>query len=376
MRRVFTSMAGRRLLPKEGWSLNRVIHDTAAPTVKARVEADTVLFAIQHRLLEDTSRRFILDLIMEGDFTRIQERPLSLPPSLVRLELNGFRGLRELELLEFPQLDEVPPGLRVLKLHTYEHPLPPLPDTLETLVLDNCTHHVVDVPDSVRSLSLYWRPPEPAPPLPARWPPHLERLAYWARCEDAALELNGCVVHTCLPQNLREMRLGSEFTQRLTFTGRVTLMNSKSAAVDNSKRRKTPAPVTPGVADGNISGFRHAADSSPDLELERRLRETEKEFNEVLRRSAELEKCITQGVPPPEVPQLLARLATLIAALDKLQAERVDAIVPQTGRHSEGVSETARKRRRSMNATLQERRAWLEQALDAARAYAKAGAAV
>eukprot|EP00611_Tribonema_gayanum_P026670 TRINITY_DN6410_c0_g1_i1.p1 TRINITY_DN6410_c0_g1~~TRINITY_DN6410_c0_g1_i1.p1 ORF type:complete len:237 (-),score=53.15 TRINITY_DN6410_c0_g1_i1:686-1396(-) len=154
------------------------------------------------------------------------------------------------------------------------------------------------------------------------------------------------------------------------------LMNSKSAAVDNSKRRKTPAPVTPGVADGNISGFRHAADSSPDLELERRLRETEKEFNEVLRRSAELEKGITQGVPPPEVPQLLARLATLIAALDKLQAERVDAIVPQTGRHSEGVSETARKRRRSMNATLQERRAWLEQALDAARAYAKAGAAV
>ncbi|KAG5181147.1 hypothetical protein JKP88DRAFT_279002 [Tribonema minus] len=85
-------MAGRRLLPKNCWSLNRAIHDTAAPTVKVRLEADSATCAIFHRILEDSARRLVVRLTMDGDFTSIQERPLSLPPSLVRLELNGFRG--------------------------------------------------------------------------------------------------------------------------------------------------------------------------------------------------------------------------------------------------------------------------------------------
>ncbi|KAG5178496.1 hypothetical protein JKP88DRAFT_346836 [Tribonema minus] len=120
-------------------------------------------------------------------------------------------GLRKLELIDFPQLAEVPPGLRELKLREYEHPLPPLPDTLETLVLDECAHHVTDIPNSVRSLSLYWLPPQPAPPLPARWPARMERLVYWGKYEESGL-----------PQMLQELRLGSEFTQAMTFTGRVT----------------------------------------------------------------------------------------------------------------------------------------------------------
>eukprot|EP00611_Tribonema_gayanum_P027053 TRINITY_DN6583_c0_g3_i2.p1 TRINITY_DN6583_c0_g3~~TRINITY_DN6583_c0_g3_i2.p1 ORF type:complete len:488 (+),score=47.68 TRINITY_DN6583_c0_g3_i2:32-1465(+) len=444
-RRVFTSMAGRRLLPKEGWILNRAIHDTVAPTVKVHLVAGRATPAIAHRLLEDTIRRHIVSLTMDRDFTNIQERPLSLPPSLVRLELNGFRGeldpapaglrdlllramdgetphpllksmfdndavqifnretaeiigamlptLRTLEVcgrwdwfinlsscmqvlcklprahLEYlhvlscsvhwedllllltpavtkvaleccrlypdavlsrsvvPELPdgllsldlircefsgtaltisrlpdslrhlvvqteedsdgsvhfeqplpsllesfklvtfdntvdacegmlpaglrvlelvgrhhqwldepEVPPSLRVLKLRAHRHPLPQLPDTLETLELNECTHHVSDIPNSVRSLSLYWRPPQPMPPLPARWPAHLERLMYWAKSDCAPmpaikrlpptlreLALNGCEVHAGLPRTLQKVRLGRNFTQDLTFTGRVTV---------------------------------------------------------------------------------------------------------------------------------------------------------
>ncbi|KAG5181157.1 hypothetical protein JKP88DRAFT_246356 [Tribonema minus] len=85
-------MAGRRLLPKNCWSLNRAIHDTAAPTVEAQLVAGNATPAIAHRLLEDTARRLVVAVTMEGDFTSTQERALSLPPSLVRLELNGFRG--------------------------------------------------------------------------------------------------------------------------------------------------------------------------------------------------------------------------------------------------------------------------------------------
>ncbi|KAG5181153.1 hypothetical protein JKP88DRAFT_349274 [Tribonema minus] len=241
MRMVFTSMAGRRLLPKEGWGLNRAIRDTAAPTVsvhvkRAPLKADSTSCTILHGLLEDSARRLVVKLTMEGDFTSVQERPLSLPPSLVSLYLNGFRGLRELDLVAFPQLDELPPGLRFLKLRNHDHPLPPLPDTLETLVLDNCTHHVANIPDSVRSLSLYWLPPNPAPPLPTRWPAHLERLMYWAKSDGAPmpvikrlpptlreLALNGCEVHASLPRTLQKVRLGRNFTQQLTFTGRVTV---------------------------------------------------------------------------------------------------------------------------------------------------------
>ncbi|KAG5181168.1 hypothetical protein JKP88DRAFT_279023 [Tribonema minus] len=230
IRIVFTSMAGRRLLPEEGWSLSRAIHDTAAPIVKVRLEAGGVPIAMAHHLLEDTARKLIVELTMEGDFTEIQARPLSLPPSLVQLELAGFRGelgpapsgLRKLSLCAYcedgdkiiphPPLadindgdamqnllqemaelirafNELPPSLRVLKLHKYEHPLPPLPDTLETLVLDECTGHIAQLPNSVRSLSLYWRPPRPAPPLPARWPAHLEHLTYWSCALDAGSQI-------------------------------------------------------------------------------------------------------------------------------------------------------------------------------------------
>eukprot|EP00611_Tribonema_gayanum_P005492 TRINITY_DN1471_c0_g5_i3.p4 TRINITY_DN1471_c0_g5~~TRINITY_DN1471_c0_g5_i3.p4 ORF type:complete len:191 (-),score=46.81 TRINITY_DN1471_c0_g5_i3:71-643(-) len=154
-------------------------------------------------------------------------------------------GLRELHLLEFPQLDEVPPGLRVLKLREHKHPLPQLPNTLETLVLNECTHCVDSVPDSLRSLSLYWQPPRPAPPLPARWPAHLEQLVYWGKSDSAEppriehlpstlrqLELNGCEVHAGLPQTLQEVRLGREFTQEFEFPGKVTV-DSKQTDFDD-----------------------------------------------------------------------------------------------------------------------------------------------
>ncbi|KAG5181152.1 hypothetical protein JKP88DRAFT_322275 [Tribonema minus] len=393
MRRVFTSMAGRRLLPKEGWSLNRAIHDTAAPTVmyrlyRARVGAGSAPLALPHRLLEDTRRRLVVQLLIDGDFTNIQERPLSLPPFLVRLELYGFRGelgpppsggLRELRLcatssiatsvhhlltdiqngeavtnffretaevlrallpavralevhgeyepyrcvhvrtfmpalLEVPHpnlkglsldgwkvhwedllpllsstvaelqleacqcdsdagsdrltvpplpegfssltlrgcpgsrfqpLGDLPPGLRVLKLRCYTHPLPPLPDTLETLVLDHCTHHVDDVFDSARLLSLSWRPPQPTPSLPSRWPARLKRLVYWGKPDTAEpqriqnlpstltrLELNRCELHADLPRTLRELHLGNEFTQELNFkefTGRIHTNSTRSS---------------------------------------------------------------------------------------------------------------------------------------------------
>ncbi|KAG5181177.1 hypothetical protein JKP88DRAFT_246383 [Tribonema minus] len=453
-------MAERRLLPKNCWSLNKVIHDTVAPTVTVHLVAGSAALAIPHHLLEDTTRRHVVTLTMDGDFTSTQERPLSLPPSLVRLSLRGFRGelgpvpsgLRELHIcayrnaegnpypiyhphplladitnsdavqrflqemseitvavlptvrllclvgmntedfillrtcmqalckvphpklkdlrlyawtlhwedllqllsppaavqkvtienchftsdsesaegrftipslpeglvslevarchcgsevmvisrlpeslrhvnvavirtdVEFAQplppllesfslklvdvhanisagmlpaslrvlelvgrhlqLEEVPPSLRVLKLRAYKHPLPQLPDTLETLVLDECKHHVAEVPDSVRSLSLCWCHPHPAPPLPARWPTHLERLIYWGESDEffgtphdmphidslpptlRRLELNGCAVMAELPQALQELRLGCEFRDTVNlkdFTGSVTV---------------------------------------------------------------------------------------------------------------------------------------------------------
>ncbi|KAG5177719.1 hypothetical protein JKP88DRAFT_331492 [Tribonema minus] len=445
LRMVLLNMAGRRLLPKEAWSLSRSVHDSAAPTVQVRLVADSAAFAIPHRLLDDTARRLVVKLTMEGDFSSIQDRPLSLPASLVRLELHGFRGelgpapagLRELFLcacrdqgihhpllevladeynvlqflhetaemvgsmlptlrvlhvdglnlrhdlracmqvlcelphpyledltlsnfklhledllsllsppvamvnmvycslesdavssrftmptfpeglislsvkdcyfareglvlsrlpnslrhiivesssedvdIELPlptlleslslaatrnsesfnitagmlpaglqslelagsrhaQLDEMPPGLRVLKLRSHEHLLPPFPDTLETLVLDNCTHQIADIPDSVQSLSLYWSqdPPALQLPVPTRWPACLEHLVYWGtrthqdrrpRVERLPptlrwLELNCCEIHADLPQTLQELRLGREFNQPLhleQFTGR------------------------------------------------------------------------------------------------------------------------------------------------------------
>eukprot|EP00611_Tribonema_gayanum_P032389 TRINITY_DN9652_c0_g1_i1.p1 TRINITY_DN9652_c0_g1~~TRINITY_DN9652_c0_g1_i1.p1 ORF type:complete len:483 (-),score=98.28 TRINITY_DN9652_c0_g1_i1:66-1514(-) len=451
VRMVFTSMAGRRLLPKECWSLSRVLHDTVAPTIKVHLVSDSTKSVILHRLLEDISRRRIRCLTLDGDFTGMQQRPLSLPPSLVQLELNGFRGelgrtppslqrlylcafremhdeahiphplltdiddgdavqhflqeaaqivqamlptLRSLHLCglrlldskciriracvralwglphphleyfglldwtlcwadlvpllspavaeldvefctfsddggdaiaipslpeglsslsvrtcfseavdwvfrELPQslrhllvladtaesgivfqhplpplleslvveneghvsvtarvllaglcelqvggfqlerLDELPPRLRELTLRRYQHRIPLLPDTLETLVLDGCTRHAVDVPDSVRSLSLYWHMPHPAPPLPARWPARLERLVYWAigASDDAPepcidrplpptlteLELSGCTCLTDLPQALQVLHLGRGFSQQLQLAGSFTV---------------------------------------------------------------------------------------------------------------------------------------------------------
>eukprot|EP00611_Tribonema_gayanum_P005485 TRINITY_DN1471_c0_g1_i1.p1 TRINITY_DN1471_c0_g1~~TRINITY_DN1471_c0_g1_i1.p1 ORF type:complete len:503 (+),score=54.85 TRINITY_DN1471_c0_g1_i1:67-1509(+) len=460
VRMVFTSMAGRRLLPKKCWSLSRLLHDTVAPIIKVHLVADSTNSVILHRLLEDTSRRRIRRLTLDGDFTSMQQRPLSLPPSLVRLELNGFRGelgpvppslqklylcayrymhdeekiphplltdidnddavqhflretaqiveamlptLRSLQLcglrplasecvgirpciqalwglphphLEYfgfrdwllcwadlvpllspavaqvdvafcsflgsiedvltipslpegvaslsvtagftrdvvwafsklPQslrhllvdrastdviafgqplptvlksfivessgevhvaagalpaglcvlqlggfqlerLDELPPRLQELLLRGYEHPLPLLPDTLETVVLHDCTHDVVDFPDSVRSLALYWRHPRPAPPLPARWPAQLERLVYWAigvagdapePCIDrplppklTELELNGCSIATHLPQMLQKLKLGRGFSQELCLTGSfIATVNSRKYSYD------------------------------------------------------------------------------------------------------------------------------------------------
>ncbi|KAG5186691.1 hypothetical protein JKP88DRAFT_254403 [Tribonema minus] len=459
VRMVFTSMAGRRLLPKECWSLSSLLHDTVAPTIEVHPVADSADSAVLHRLLEDTSRRRIRCLTLDGDFTSIQQRPLSLPPSLERLELNGFRGelgaapsgLRELHLyagfdrgedivphpllaelydsaLDSPDdsaigseaawefvgemaeivkaflptlrvlvvcglsqmvslqalmtklvetplprlqvlslhnwavpwedlllllspvlakvklenclilvlyadidtpkytvpalpeglvsldldlcfshvdlwvfgglpeslrhlvvvmegisvrfeaplptllesfraetlgsgihidmgllpaglrklklagaeqqpLDRVPAGLRVLMLRNYRHPLPQLPDTLVVLVVHECMHHAVDLPDSLRSLSLYWRPAFPTPPLPARWPVHLQRLVYCGESHQSPvpgiehlpptlgqLTLNGCEVRTSLPQMLEELCLGRQFTQAIdldNFRGRV-----------------------------------------------------------------------------------------------------------------------------------------------------------
>ncbi|KAG5181158.1 hypothetical protein JKP88DRAFT_322303 [Tribonema minus] len=79
-------------------------------------------------------------------------------------------GLRMLDLWgDFDQpLVDLLPGLRVLKLGLYEHPLPQLPDTLETPVLDGCTHHITTLPAGLRSLSVYWQPPFHAPRLPLR----------------------------------------------------------------------------------------------------------------------------------------------------------------------------------------------------------------
>ncbi|KAG5181150.1 hypothetical protein JKP88DRAFT_279006 [Tribonema minus] len=277
MRRVFTSMAGRRLLPKESWSLNRAIHDTAAPTVEVHLVAGSASPAIAHCLLEGIVRRLIVNLTMEGDFTKIQAHPLSLPPSLVRLSLRGFRvhwqdliallspavanvevhsclfasdirshavtilslpeGLSSLQMAACntvssgrvifsraptPELADLPPGLRVLKLRAYEHPLPPLPHTLETL---------------------------PAPPLPDDWPAHLEHLVYWATAasdsEDRAwvdhlpltltrLELNGCaVLDGAVPQTLQELRLGRELRHAFDldvkkFTGTIKINSNRS----------------------------------------------------------------------------------------------------------------------------------------------------
>eukprot|EP00611_Tribonema_gayanum_P005490 TRINITY_DN1471_c0_g5_i1.p1 TRINITY_DN1471_c0_g5~~TRINITY_DN1471_c0_g5_i1.p1 ORF type:complete len:433 (+),score=59.07 TRINITY_DN1471_c0_g5_i1:1601-2899(+) len=108
-RMVFFNMAGRRLLPKECWSLSRLMHDTVALTIKVHLVADSTNSAILHRLLEDTSRRRIHTLTLDGDFTSMQQRPLRLPPSLVRLELNGFRG----------ELGAAPSGLRELYLYAF-----------------------------------------------------------------------------------------------------------------------------------------------------------------------------------------------------------------------------------------------------------------
>ncbi|KAG5187683.1 hypothetical protein JKP88DRAFT_287990 [Tribonema minus] len=215
MRRVLTIMAGRRLLPKNCWSLNRVIHDTAAPTVKARLVANSTDSAISHRLLEDNTRRLVVFLELAGDFTSIQERSLNLPPSLtLSLDMEDAianisadvlpAGLRALELggSQHEQLDYLPPGLRVLKLCEYEHPLPQLPDTLETLALNQCTHHVAQIPDSLRSLSL---------------------------------ELNGCAIDADLPQALQELRLGHEFEHILTFKdfrGSVTVNGGNSEQIE------------------------------------------------------------------------------------------------------------------------------------------------
>eukprot|EP00611_Tribonema_gayanum_P005491 TRINITY_DN1471_c0_g5_i2.p1 TRINITY_DN1471_c0_g5~~TRINITY_DN1471_c0_g5_i2.p1 ORF type:complete len:441 (+),score=48.74 TRINITY_DN1471_c0_g5_i2:1601-2923(+) len=128
-RMVFFNMAGRRLLPKECWSLSRILHDTVAPTIKVHLVADSTNSAVLHRLLEDTSmfedtsRRRIRCLALDGDFTSMQQCPLSLPPSLERLELNGFKGelgaapsgLRELYLCAFFErgTDDVPHPLLV-----------------------------------------------------------------------------------------------------------------------------------------------------------------------------------------------------------------------------------------------------------------------
>ncbi|KAG5180532.1 hypothetical protein JKP88DRAFT_297319 [Tribonema minus] len=109
IRMVFGCMAWSRLLPKECWSLNRASYASAMPTVKVRLSADTVPSEIVHSLLEDRRRRLIVDLTLDGDFLATQERPLSLPRSLMRLELNGFRGklgspplsLRELRICAF-----------------------------------------------------------------------------------------------------------------------------------------------------------------------------------------------------------------------------------------------------------------------------------
>ncbi|KAG5187598.1 WD40-repeat-containing domain protein [Tribonema minus] len=145
---VFTIMAGRSLLPKAGWSLSRAMHDTAAPTVRvALVDDINRRFAVPHHLLEDRTRRSIVELSLDGLFDDTHERPLSLPPGLVRLELKAFQ---------------------------------------------------------------------------ARWPPHLERLVYWAKSEpeDAPpfldtdrlpstlkrLELNGCSVCTRVPRTLQTLR--------------------------------------------------------------------------------------------------------------------------------------------------------------------------
>ncbi|KAG5180531.1 hypothetical protein JKP88DRAFT_297318 [Tribonema minus] len=322
---VFTSMAGRRLLPKKCWSLSRLLHDTVAPIIKVHLVADSINAATLHRLLEDTSRRNVQRLTLDGDFTSMQQRPLNLVPLLspavaqVDVAFCSFSGsiedvltipslpegvaslsvtagfsrdvvwafsklpqslrhlivdattdvivfeqplptllesfivesggevhvgagslpasLRNLQLWGFQQLYELPPRLRVLMLQRYIYPLPLLPDTLETLVLDYCTHHVSNLPDSVRSLALYWHPAQPAPPLPARWPAHLERLVDWAvgesepddapePCIDrplpptlTQLELNGCSIATDLPQTLQTLRLGRGFSQELDLAG-------------------------------------------------------------------------------------------------------------------------------------------------------------
>ncbi|KAG5179446.1 hypothetical protein JKP88DRAFT_326956 [Tribonema minus] len=68
--------------------------------------SDSTKSVILYRLLEDISRRRIRCLTLDGDFTGMQQRPLSLPPSLVQLELNGFRG----------ELGPTPPSLQRLYL--------------------------------------------------------------------------------------------------------------------------------------------------------------------------------------------------------------------------------------------------------------------
>ncbi|KAG5181172.1 hypothetical protein JKP88DRAFT_246378 [Tribonema minus] len=213
-------------------------------------ETDLLVFG---RLL-DSLRRLAVDMARPAQI--VFEQPLPSLLERVVLVTNGAAnissagmlpaGLRLLLLhgCQHQPLEEVPPGLRVLNLHGYAHPLPPLPDTLETLVLFDCAHNVtvVDASSNLRSLSVYWRPLHHAPPLPARWPARLERLVYWGprKSEGAEhypcienlpptlrqLELNACEVRAPLPQTLQEVRLGLAFKQPLEVKGATVKVNS------------------------------------------------------------------------------------------------------------------------------------------------------
>ncbi|KAG5186704.1 hypothetical protein JKP88DRAFT_353900 [Tribonema minus] len=174
VRMVFTSMARRRLLPKKYWSLSRLLHDTVAPMIKVHLVADSTNSVILHRLLEGTSRRRIRRLTLDGDFTSTQQRPLSLPPSLVRLELNGFRAR--------------------------------WPVQLERLV-----YWAIGVSGDA---------PEPCIDRPL--PPKLTEL-----------ELNGCSIATHLPRMLQKLKLGRSFSQELCLTGSlIATVNSSKYSYD------------------------------------------------------------------------------------------------------------------------------------------------
>ncbi|KAG5181173.1 hypothetical protein JKP88DRAFT_322339 [Tribonema minus] len=210
--------------------------------------------------LPDSLRRLSVDLLRAAEIVFEQPLPTLLETAMIATSgavnvSTGVlpAGLRVLLLhkCQHHPLDEVPAGLRVLRLSNYTHPLPPLSDTLETMVLFNCAHSVTvtGAASNLRSLSVYWRPPHRAPPLPARWPPHLERFVYWGEPLDPAgaeppprienrppglrqLELNACEVRAPLPQTLQEVRLGRDFRQDLEVKGATVKVNSLRIVFD------------------------------------------------------------------------------------------------------------------------------------------------